>query len=193
MLALGRVGLIPVLAVQMNNTAGFKLLLLVATGFASLAASKTQMVTLGPELDGTLTIDGKKAQGAEVLVGFSGNHDNPCKGLTPSAHTDKNGWFHVPARTARLSAKEIKAIPYGTTVNYVCFRSRNQLIVDGMFLIEPSNHKRYTADCRSPRATGATGEDAQICWWRWHTANNSFKPNPLRSSKTPSGSSGGSA
>jgi hypothetical protein len=133
-----------------------------------MAGCEFQSATLGPELEGTLTIDGKKAQGAEVLVGFSGDHDNPCKALTPSAHTDKNGWFHVPERTARLTAKEIQAIPYGTTVNYVCFRYRGLLIVDGMFLIEPNHHKIYVADCRSPRPPDATGEDAGVCWWRAH-------------------------
>jgi hypothetical protein len=168
--------------VRTNISAALKPLLLGVVVLTSQAGCKSQSATLGPELEGTLTIDGKKAQGAQVLVGFSGDHDNPCQGLVPSALVDKNGWFHVPERTARLTAKEIQAIPYGTTVNYVCFRYNGRLIVDSMLLIEPTHSKSYIVDCRSPRPSIATGEDAMVCRWRVRTANNSFKPKPLRGS-----------
>jgi hypothetical protein len=157
-------------------------MLMSAAGVVAVGACTGQAVSLRPELDGTLAVDGRAAQGAEVFVGFSGDHDKPCSGLTPSARTDGNGQFHVPSRQARLTAKEIAAIPYGTTPNYVCFRYRGQLIVDSLFLIEPSNHKSYVAKCVSPRPVGAIGEDAQVCWWRVRMPNNSFKPKPLRGS-----------
>ena len=151
-----------------NTSAALKLFLLGVSALAGVAGCKSQRATLGPELKGTLTIDGERAEGAEVLVGFSGDHDNPCKDLVPSARTDKNGGFHVPKRTTRLTAKEVEAIPHGTTVNYVCFQYQGRLIVDSMFLIEPSHNKTYVADCLSPRPPGATGQDAMVCWWRAH-------------------------
>ena len=157
--------------------------ILVATAWLSGTGGCTyQTVALGPDLRGTLTVDGKAARDAEVLVGFSGDHDKPCSGLTASARTDASGRFHVPARTARFTAKQIEAIPYGTTQNYVCFRHKGRLIIDSMLLVQPGDQKRYEAECISPRPLGATGEDAMACWWRARTPNNSFKPKPLRGS-----------
>lgn len=152
--------------------------LFAAAVLASAGACVYQTAALSPELEGTLSIEGNAAQGAEVLVGFSGDHNHPCSGLKPSAHTDVHGRFHVRARTARLTQKEIQAIPYGTTQNYVCFRHKGQIIVDAMFLVQPGKPGSYIAKCISPRPPEAVGEDASVCWWRKRTSNNSFKPNP---------------
>jgi hypothetical protein len=176
-----RVGLTQALDVRIKFSAIVKNLFGAAL-LASASACTYQTAALGPELEGTLSVDGNAAQGAEVLVGFSGNHDTPCSGLKPSARTDESGHFHVPARTARLTQREIQAIPYGTTQNYVCFRYKGTLIIDGMILVQPGKPVSYIANCVSPRPPEAAGEDAQVCWWRSRTSNNSFKPKPLRGS-----------
>jgi hypothetical protein len=158
--------------------------------FALFAGCGVQTVTLSPEIDGSLTVNGELARNAEVFVGFSGDHDHPCP-AAPVTRTDSKGRFHLAAIRTRYSAKTIKSRRYSTTQNYMCFRYQGELVVGDLTLTELSDTKRYFAECRVPVPPNAAAEDGLVC--RWRTANNSFKPNPLRSFKTPSGLSGGSA
>jgi hypothetical protein len=137
-----------------------------AAALIAIFADVPRTVTLSPEFDGTLTVDGRVAERAEVYVGFSGNHKDPCAGLSPAAWTDEYGRFHVPAATTRMTKKEVAAIPHGMTEVYVCFRHRDRLVVDSMFLVAPYGQVHYRGDCAIPRPVDATGEDAMTCWWR---------------------------
>ena len=142
-----------------------------------LAACSAERVTLSPEIDGVLVVNGRAASNADVLVGFSGDHNVPCKSLKPAAQTAENGEFHVAATTRRASDRP--ANPVIPTENYICFRYRGKLIVGNLILIMPE-HTKYFAECRVPVPQGATAEDSLVCTLR--TANNSFKPKPLRGS-----------
>jgi hypothetical protein len=146
---------------------------------ALLAGCDIQTVTLSPEIDGTLTINGKLAKSAEVFIGFSGDHDHPCPAL-PATRTDSRGRFHLSAITARYSAETIKSRPYSTTQNYMCFKYQGELMVGDLTLTELNETNKYIAVCRLPVPPNAVAEDGLVCQWR--TANNSFKPNPLRGS-----------
>jgi hypothetical protein len=145
-----------------------------------LSGCVTQTATLSPEIDGSLIVRGKPAKSAEVFVGFSGDHAHPCPG-TPETRTDSVGGFHLAAVTTRNTAKAIQSRPYGTTQTYICFKYQGELIVGSLTLTELSDKRRYFVECRTPVPENAVAEDGLVCQWR--TANNSFKPNPLRSSK----------
>jgi hypothetical protein len=174
-----RVGLIQVLAVR-GSSLGAKRLVASSAALMLLSGCARQTVTLSPEINGSLIINGNPAKNAEVFVGFSGDHTHPCP-AAPQSRTDALGGFHLPAVTARHTARSIQSRPYTTTQNYLCFKYQGELIVGNLTLTELSDTKRYFVECRAPVPQNAVAEDGLVCQWR--TANNSFKPNPLRSSK----------
>jgi hypothetical protein len=138
--------------------------LLIATLTFILVGCGGDRVVLAPEFAGTFVAHGKAAIGAEVLIGFSGDHDHPCEGLPVAATVDAAGRFNAPARTSRMTEQEREAIPYGTFQNYVCFRYKGELLVSSMFITNPDETDKYIGACVTPHTS--TGYDDHMCRWR---------------------------
>ena len=130
----------------------------------SLTACRKEHVLVAPEFSGTLVVDGEPGAGAEVLVGFSGDHDQPCAGLPVAAVADATGYFRAQAQTVSMSKSERQAIPYGTFQNYVCFRYKGELFVSSLFITDPQEKERYVGSCIAPHTS--TGYDDRMCQWR---------------------------
>jgi len=151
-----------VLGVLINDSAAQSFL---AMAFAlALVGCGKERVALTPEFRGTLSAGGKPAAGAEVLIGFSGDHDRPCDGLPVAAVVDAGGHFSAPAKTTRMSKRERAAIPFGTFQNYVCFRYKDEVLISSMFLTSPDETDKYTGTCVTPHIS--TGYDDHMCQWR---------------------------
>jgi hypothetical protein len=130
----------------------------------ALSACGRERVVLAPEFTGTFVAHGKPGVGAEVLIGFSGDHDRPCNDLPVAAVVDAGGHFHVPAKTVQMSTKERAAIPYGTFQNYVCFRYNDELLISSMFITSIDETDTYVGACVTPHTP--TFYDDHMCSWR---------------------------
>jgi hypothetical protein len=130
----------------------------------SLTACGKEDVVIAPEFSGRLVVDDKPGAGAEVLVGFSGDHDQPCDGLPVAAVADATGYFRAKAQTVSMSKSEKRAVPYGTFQNYVCFRYKGELFVSSLFITDPQEKDRYIGSCIAPHTS--TGYDDRMCQWR---------------------------
>lgn len=135
------------------------ILVLLASG---IAGCDRELVVVNPEISGTLSVRGMPANGAEVLIGFSGDHDRPCAGVPVAAVVDADGRFMVPAKTTRMRRADVERFP-GVFQNYVCFRYRDEVIVGSLLLTKPDEMKAYMGVCASPRTS--TGYDDRLCRW----------------------------
>ena len=121
-------------------------------------------MVLVPEFRGTLSANGKPAEGAEVLIGFSGDHDRPCHDLPVVAVVDEGGHFSASAKTTRMSKQKREAISHGNFRNYVCFRYKDELLISSMFITRPDETDKYIGACVTPHIS--TRYDDHMCQWR---------------------------
>ena len=129
---------------------------------AFLAGCEYQTVMINPEIEGTLTANGKAASSTEIFYGFSGDSKEPCPSI-PSTTTDSNGKFHLPAITDRLPVKTYGALRYATTESFMCFKHQGKLIVGIWLFTKLDDKQKYVSTCRFPVAPDAIAEDRLIC------------------------------
>jgi hypothetical protein len=137
-----------------------------------LAGCEYKTITVSPEMEGVLIINGKPASSAEIFFGPSEDPKHPCP-ADSSAITDSNGKFHIPAKTERSSVSSIKARRFSTTENHMCFKYQGELIIGDYFLTELMDKKKYLANCRLPVPPDAIAEDNLIC--NMHMSNYAIK------------------
>jgi hypothetical protein len=142
------------------NAVGTALMALVA----GAAGDPTRTSVLAsPEFSGTLFINGVAATGAEVLIGFSGDYDHPCSGLPIAAIVDANGHFSAPAKTFQMTPEVLRAVPYQSFQNYVCFSYNGETLVDSMFVTYQNYPYKYIGNCTTPYTDGY---EKGMCRWR---------------------------
>ena len=146
----------------MNFLRAFRMSFLVMA--PALVGCDMQTVTLSPEIDGILIIDGSPAANSQVYFGYVRNEKAPCSAL-PSTRTDANGLFHFASTRARFSNGSMRSGRTDSALNLLCFRFRGELRPDTFRVTQLSDTQGYRLSCRLPVPVDAVAEDRAVCQW----------------------------